>query len=117
MSDGVHVSDRPVWANEPFQLATQRIVVYIIQCWVYRPPLPFASVSPNSRTWILTSHTLFDGKNSEGIFDDRVHLAELVALLGPPPPEFRKLSKLSTVFWDGYGMFLPTYFRRYSICE
>ncbi|KAK2793728.1 hypothetical protein FQN52_000680 [Onygenales sp. PD_12] len=54
--------------------------------------------------WDLVSNrTLFDGTNPDGIFDDRVHLAEMVALLGPPPPEFRGRSKLSSVFWDGNG--------------
>lgn len=35
-------------------------------------------------------------------FDDRVHIAELGALLGPPPPESRK-RHLSSVFWDELG--------------
>ncbi|PGH07918.1 CMGC/SRPK protein kinase [Helicocarpus griseus UAMH5409] len=52
---------------------------------------------------IVSPHTLFDGKNRDGIFDDRVHLAELVALIGPPPPEFREMSKLSSIFWDEDG--------------
>ncbi|KAI1957523.1 hypothetical protein LOZ58_005607 [Ophidiomyces ophidiicola] len=53
---------------------------------------------------IVCPHTLISGKNTDGIFDDRVHLAELVALLGPPPPEFRSMCKLSSVFWDESGM-------------
>lgn len=57
------------------------------------------------KAWdIVCSHTLFDGRNPDGVFDDRVHLAELVALLGPPPPEFRKRGKLSSVFWDQHGI-------------
>ncbi|EFR04873.1 CMGC protein kinase [Nannizzia gypsea CBS 118893] len=52
---------------------------------------------------LVCSHTLFDGKNPDGIFDDRVHLAELVAVLGAPPPEFRGKSKLTSVFWDESG--------------
>ncbi|KAL1846435.1 hypothetical protein Plec18170_009161 [Paecilomyces lecythidis] len=52
---------------------------------------------------MLCTRTLFDGRNSDGIFDDRVHLAELVALLGPPPEEFRKRMELSSVFWDESG--------------
>lgn len=39
-------------------------------------------------------------------FDDRVHIAELVALLGPPPPEFRERCNLSYVFWDENGIHL-----------
>lgn len=30
-------------------------------------------------------------------------MAELVALLGPPPPEFREQRHLSSVFWDESG--------------
>ncbi|KAK6826764.1 hypothetical protein RU639_004496 [Aspergillus parasiticus] len=39
---------------------------------------------------IVSSRTLINGRNLDGIIDDRVHMAELIALLGPPPPEFRK---------------------------
>ncbi|KAE8137298.1 kinase-like domain-containing protein [Aspergillus pseudotamarii] len=52
---------------------------------------------------IVSPRTLIDGKNANGIFDDRVHMAELVALLGPPPPEFREQRHLSSVFWDESG--------------
>lgn len=52
---------------------------------------------------MFCTRTLFDGRNSDGIFDDRVHLAELVALLGPPPEEFRKRMELNSVFWDESG--------------
>ncbi|QMW28930.1 hypothetical protein G4B84_004265, partial [Aspergillus flavus NRRL3357] len=47
---------------------------------------------------IVSTFTLIDGKNPDGVFDDRCHLAELVALLGPPPPEFRQRSHLSLYF-------------------
>ncbi|PLN84281.1 kinase-like domain-containing protein [Aspergillus taichungensis] len=54
--------------------------------------------------WDLVSpRTLINGKNPNGIFDDRVHMAELVALLGPPPPEFRDQRHLSSAFWDELG--------------
>ena len=57
-----------------------------------------------TKAWdIVSSCTLVDGKNPDGVFDDRFHLAELVALLGPPPPEFRQRSHLSSVFWDNAG--------------
>ncbi|KAF7719259.1 Uncharacterized protein PECH_004813 [Penicillium ucsense] len=52
---------------------------------------------------IVSSHTLINGKNFNGIFDDRIHMAELIALLGPPPPEFREQRPLSSVFWDESG--------------
>ncbi|KAJ9213843.1 hypothetical protein DTO166G4_4622 [Paecilomyces variotii] len=52
---------------------------------------------------IVSPRPLINGKNSDGIFDDRVHMAELVALLGPPPPEFREQRHLSSAFWDESG--------------
>ncbi|KAK6811481.1 hypothetical protein RU639_012737 [Aspergillus parasiticus] len=52
---------------------------------------------------IVSTSTLIDGKNLDGVFDDRCHFAELVALLGPPPLEFRQRSHLSSVFWDDNG--------------
>ncbi|RAH74790.1 putative protein kinase [Aspergillus aculeatinus CBS 121060] len=52
---------------------------------------------------IVSSRTLINGKNPDGIFDDRVHIAELIALLGPPPPEFREQRHLSSAFWDKSG--------------
>ncbi|KKK13213.1 hypothetical protein ARAM_000564 [Aspergillus rambellii] len=52
---------------------------------------------------IVSPRTLINGKNVDGVFDDRVHMAELVALLGPPPPEFREQRHLSSVFWDESG--------------
>ncbi|KAF9247796.1 hypothetical protein DTO006G1_6091 [Penicillium roqueforti] len=52
---------------------------------------------------IVSPRTLISGKNPDGVFDDRVHMAELVALLGPPPPEFREQRHLSSVYWDESG--------------
>ena len=46
------------------------------------------------------------GQNTDGIFDDRVHLAEMVALLGLPPAEFGKRSRVGHVFFDNDGMYL-----------
>lgn len=53
---------------------------------------------------LVCCHTLFNGRNNDGIFDDRVHLAELIAILGPPPIEFIRRSKVGFVFWDDNGM-------------
>ncbi|KAJ5443027.1 hypothetical protein N7445_004778 [Penicillium cf. griseofulvum] len=54
--------------------------------------------------WNYTSSQgLIDGRNSDGAFDDRVHIAELVALLGPPPPEFYEKMQLGSMFWDKEG--------------
>ncbi|KAJ5146519.1 uncharacterized protein N7515_001083 [Penicillium bovifimosum] len=46
---------------------------------------------------------MINGRNSNGAFDDRVHVAELVALLGPPPAAFRENVRLGSMFWDGEG--------------
>ncbi|KAJ5837107.1 hypothetical protein N7447_003133 [Penicillium robsamsonii] len=54
--------------------------------------------------WNYTSSEgLIDGRNSDGAFDDRVHIAELVALLGTPPPEFCENMRLGSIFWDKEG--------------
>ena len=38
--------------------------------------------------------------NADDVFDDRVHIAEMIALLGPPPPDFVSRSGVGHVFWD-----------------
>lgn len=56
------------------------------------------------KAWdFVSSRNLISGRNAEGAFDDRVHVAELVALLGPPPPKFRDKFPLSSMFWDEEG--------------
>ncbi|UCK59335.1 hypothetical protein AFCA_002153 [Aspergillus flavus] len=56
------------------------------------------------KAWdIVSSQTLIRGETRDGIFDDGVHVAELVALLGPPPQEFLQKRELSSVFWDEPG--------------
>ncbi|OOF97573.1 hypothetical protein ASPCADRAFT_129253 [Aspergillus carbonarius ITEM 5010] len=52
---------------------------------------------------IVSPRHIFNGKNPDGIFDDRVHVAEMIALLGPPPVSFRERCKLAYVFWDEQG--------------
>lgn len=47
------------------------------------------------------NHLFFAKKN--GILDDEQHLAELVSLLGPPPPEFLKRSEKCYQYWDSEG--------------
>lgn len=51
----------------------------------------------------MSSRNLIEGRNEEGAFDDRVQIAELVALLGPPSPEFRRKMPLGSIFWDEKG--------------
>ncbi|KAI9733436.1 MAG: hypothetical protein M1834_003520 [Cirrosporium novae-zelandiae] len=53
-------------------------------------------------TWdFLEGGHLFFAK--KGILDDEHHLAEMVALLGPPPAEFLKRSKKCQQYWDNHG--------------
>ncbi|KAJ5321845.1 uncharacterized protein N7506_010975 [Penicillium brevicompactum] len=73
---------------------------------ILKTPLNF-----KSDTWAIaieawdqvSSRNLISGRNEEGAFDDRVQIAELVALLGPPSPEFRKKMPLGSIFWDEKG--------------
>ncbi|CAG8124206.1 unnamed protein product [Penicillium salamii] len=51
----------------------------------------------------VSSRNLISGRNEEGAFDDRVHVAELVALIGPPSPEYRNKMPLGSIFWDEKG--------------
>lgn len=37
------------------------------------------------------------------MLDDEQHLAEMVSLLGPPPPEFLKRSEKCYQYWDSQG--------------
>ncbi|RDL32424.1 Uncharacterized protein BP5553_08880 [Venustampulla echinocandica] len=46
-------------------------------------------------------HLFFAKKNR--ILDDEQHLAEMVSLLGPPPPEFLKRSEKCDQYWDNQG--------------
>ncbi|PYH97141.1 kinase-like protein [Aspergillus ellipticus CBS 707.79] len=48
---------------------------------------------------IVSTRCLFQGWNADDIFDDRVHVAEMVALLGPPPQDFVSRSPVGHVFW------------------
>ncbi|KAE8151468.1 U4/U6 small nuclear ribonucleo protein PRP4 [Aspergillus avenaceus] len=52
---------------------------------------------------IVNPRTMIEGNIRDGLFDDGAHIAELVALLGPPPPEFFKKNHLGWVFWDESG--------------
>lgn len=51
-------------------------------------------------------HHLFFAKKNRTL-DDEQHLAEMVSLIGPPPPEYLTRSKKAAQFWDNQGTFLP----------
>lgn len=46
---------------------------------------------------------LFSAKNSDGKYSESHHLAQMVAILGNPPPEFLAASKRSSKYWDQHG--------------
>ncbi|KAJ5929291.1 hypothetical protein N7454_007139 [Penicillium verhagenii] len=48
---------------------------------------------------MATGGHLFYAKK-EGILNDEQHLAEMVSLMGPPPPEFLRRSAKSLRYWD-----------------
>ncbi|KAL4784407.1 kinase-like domain-containing protein [Aspergillus varians] len=52
---------------------------------------------------LFEHHRLFRARNSDGKLDDGIHLAEMHALLGNPPPEFLSRSEMSSIFWDTNG--------------
>jgi hypothetical protein len=45
------------------------------------------------------------------ILNDEQHLAEMVSLMGPPPPEFLQRSEKCRQFWDDQGASYP------SLCD
>ncbi|KAK2759995.1 hypothetical protein FQN54_002731 [Arachnomyces sp. PD_36] len=51
---------------------------------------------------IFEGERLFFAKK-DGILNDEQHLAEMVSLLGPPPPEFIKRSEECLKYWDHQG--------------
>ncbi|RAH52988.1 kinase-like protein [Aspergillus piperis CBS 112811] len=59
--------------------------------------------SIGNMVWDLAeSHHLFYAKEN-GTLSDEQHLAEMVSLMGPPPPEFLMRSKRCENFWDAEG--------------
>lgn len=57
---------------------------------------------------VAGGHLFFAKKN--GILNDEQHLAEMVSLMGPPPPEFLRRSDKCRQFWDEQGMMPLSYF-------
>lgn len=47
-------------------------------------------------------HLFFAKKG--GALNDEQHLAEMVSLIGPPPPEFLRRSSASLRYWDSQGL-------------
>ncbi|KAB8222409.1 kinase-like domain-containing protein [Aspergillus novoparasiticus] len=59
--------------------------------------------STGAMVWdfVQDSHLFFAKRN--GRLDDEQHLAEMVSLMGPPPPEFLRRSQKCRQFWDEQG--------------
>ncbi|RTE69519.1 hypothetical protein BHE90_016103 [Fusarium euwallaceae] len=50
---------------------------------------------------LLEGRTLFSARKEDGSFSDGVHLSELIAALGPPPPELlNRNRKRALEYWD-----------------
>ncbi|KAK2765391.1 hypothetical protein FQN54_008237 [Arachnomyces sp. PD_36] len=52
---------------------------------------------------LVKGRTLFNARNEDKLLDDRLHLAEMMAIMGPPPKEFLERSESSRIFWDDNG--------------
>ncbi|KDB20643.1 CMGC/SRPK protein kinase [Trichophyton interdigitale MR816] len=52
---------------------------------------------------VVRGCTLFKARNDEKLLDDRLHLAEMMAIMGPPPKEFLERSQTSLIYWDENG--------------
>ncbi|KAK2791356.1 hypothetical protein FQN53_004537 [Emmonsiellopsis sp. PD_33] len=53
---------------------------------------------------LVTGAPLFKGRSADGTFqDDRVHMAEISALIGPPPAAFLKRSPMCKALWEDDG--------------
>lgn len=63
----------------------------------------------------IGGHLFFAKKG--GILDDEQHLAEMVSLMGPPPPEILQRSLKTLRYWDRKGHFLPFYLLIYMYTD
>lgn len=81
-------------------------VAMVVSFSIFYPTPGFNAVKTYNilKAWdIVSHHTIIKGDSRDGIFDDGAHIVELVALLGPPPPEFLAKQQMGWVFWDESG--------------
>ncbi|KAK5107107.1 hypothetical protein LTR62_001855 [Meristemomyces frigidus] len=52
---------------------------------------------------LMHSHPLFRPKGPDGRYSEEHHLAQMVAIMGPPSPDFLKRSIKSEHYWDAEG--------------
>ncbi|KAJ5121691.1 uncharacterized protein N7515_009652, partial [Penicillium bovifimosum] len=69
------------------------------------PMYPFVTwANAEIQIWdLFEDHHLFDGRGPDGRHSDAQLLAEMIAILGPPPAEFLRKSSLSQNYWDISG--------------
>lgn len=64
-----------------------------------------ASADMRLKIWdLFEDHHLFDGRGPDSFHSDAQLLAEMVAMLGPPPVEFLRKSPRSLEYWDSSGI-------------
>ncbi|KAL5336930.1 kinase-like protein [Aspergillus crustosus] len=86
----------------PLEYRAPETLLYV--GWSY--PIDIWSVGLTA--WdLLESNWLFTARDDDGEFYDAAHLAQLIAALGPPPPEFLKRNlERKADFWDEHGKWL-----------
>ncbi|GLA86230.1 hypothetical protein AtubIFM56815_010486 [Aspergillus tubingensis] len=85
----------------------------LIQPDIYRAPEVILGMSWTAKVdrwnvgvliWdLFEDHHLFDGRGPDGCHSDAQLLAEMVAMLGPPPVEWLRKSRRSLEYWDSSG--------------
>ncbi|EAU33809.1 predicted protein [Aspergillus terreus NIH2624] len=86
-----------------------------IQPYIYRAPEVLLQMPWNEKvdiwnvgvlTWTMSQKRhLFYAKDSEKKPSDAHHLAEMIAIMGPPPQELIQNSAYATDFFDGEGIY------------
>ncbi|KAJ9360652.1 hypothetical protein DTO027B9_1046 [Paecilomyces variotii] len=86
----------------PLEYRAPEILLYV--GWSY--PVDVWSVGLTA--WqLLEPKILFTARDEDGDLYDAAHLAQLIAALGPPPPEFlAKNPERRSIFWDDQGQWL-----------
>jgi len=57
-----------------------------------------------SQIWdLFEGRPLFSAKNQDGLYSERSHISEMIAVLGPPPQELLERSSAAIRFWDRNG--------------
>ena len=58
----------------------------------------------STQLWdLLEPKRLFAARGEDGRYSEHHHLAQMIAIMGPPPLDFIHRSEKSRLFWDGQG--------------